>query len=86
MQDADYDETVVPLRSGDHVLLFTDGAIEVSGADGHQLGRTGLRRVLQDVGYPGAGPAFDAIEAHLLAASDRIRFDDDLTLIDVAIA
>lgn len=86
MEDADYDETVVPLRSGDHVLLFTDGAIEVSGADGHQLGRAGLRRVLQDVGYPGAGPAFDAIEAHLLAASDRIRFDDDLTLIDVAIA
>lgn len=86
LPDDTYDETIVPLRSGDCVLLYTDGATEISGAHGGMLGAAGLRRVLESVGYPGAGPVFNKIEAQLLAASDRIRFDDDLTFVDVRIA
>lgn len=83
--ETEYEETVVPLANGDHVLFFTDGAIEVSGAHGGQLGKDGLRRVLREAGYPREGVVFNAIESRLLAASDRIRFDDDLTFIDVQI-
>ena len=86
MLDAEYEETVVPLRRGDCVLLFTDGATEVPLAKGGMLGTAGLRRVLESAGYPGSAPDFNKIEAQLLAASDRIRFDDDLTFVDVRIA
>jgi len=85
MQGAEYDETVVPMASGDCVLFFTDGATEISGANEGYLGTAGFRRVLEEVNYPAAGPVFTEIETHLLAASDRIRFDDDVTLVDVRI-
>jgi sigma-B regulation protein RsbU (phosphoserine phosphatase) len=85
MQGAEYDETVVPIAPGDCVLFFTDGATEISGANEGYLGTAGLRRVLEEVNYPAAGPVLTEIETHLLAASNRIRFDDDLTLVDVRI-
>ena len=83
LEDVPYNEIVVPVQRGDCVLMFTDGAIEITGPNGKLLGIDGLQQVLRDVGYPGAAPAFDAIEERLLSASDRIRFDDDVTLIDV---
>ncbi len=83
MADAEYDEVVVPMRPGDTVLLFTDGATEVRGADGHMLGTDGLRRVLHAAGYPGIEPDLADVESRLLAASNRIRFDDDLTFVDI---
>lgn len=86
MSDAEYDQVVVPIASGDCVLFFTDGATEISTAKDGYLGTEGLLRVLKEVGYPAAGPLLTDIETHLLAASDRIRFDDDLTLVDVRIA
>lgn len=80
-----YEETVIPLRRGDCVLFFTDGAVEVMDPRGACLGIEGLMRILRERDYPGAGPAFEAIEAGLLAASDRIRFDDDVTFVDVRV-
>jgi PAS domain S-box-containing protein len=85
MQGAEYEETVVPIGPGDCLLFFTDGATEISIADESYLGTAGFRRVLEEVNYPAAGPVFNEIEARLLATSDRIRFDDDLTLVDVRI-
>jgi PAS domain S-box-containing protein len=83
---AEYDEVVLPINSGDCLLFFSDGAVEISAASAGYLGTAGLRRVLENVGYPAGGPVFDEIETALLVASDRIRFDDDLTLVDVRIS
>ncbi|HVP12246.1 MAG TPA: SpoIIE family protein phosphatase [Phycisphaerae bacterium] len=80
---SEYEETVVPLRGGDCVFFFTDGAIEVADSRGTCLGVEGLKRILREAGYPADGPDFDALETKLLTASDRIRFDDDVTFIDV---
>ena len=83
MESAVYEEQVVPLRRGDSVLCFTDGAVEITNAAGGVMGREGLMRILRETGYPGSKPPFDAIESRLLSASDRIRLDDDVTLVDV---
>lgn len=87
LRGAEYEQTVVPLHAGDSVLFFTDGATEIGTASGsaEMLGSEGLRRILEEVGYPAADPPFDEIEGRLLAASDRIRFDDDLTFLNVRI-
>jgi sigma-B regulation protein RsbU (phosphoserine phosphatase) len=77
-----FEEAVVALQSGDGVLFFTDGAIEITDPAGQRQGLPALTRVLQELGYPGAEPAFAALEERMLRASDRIRFDDDVTFID----
>jgi PAS domain S-box-containing protein len=82
MHDAAYGETTVPLRRGDCVLLFTDGILDVPDRAGKMLGIEGLIRILQKAGYPACGPAFESIEERMLRASDRIRFDDDITFIE----
>ena len=85
---AEYEQTIIPLHVGDSVLLFTDGATEIPSRTGGRndlLGAEGLRRILQAVGYPAVDPPFDEIESRLLAASDRIRFDDDLTFLNARI-
>jgi phosphoserine phosphatase RsbU/P len=78
-----YPEVQVPLGRGDCLLFFTDGATEIPGGDGECLDAAGLIRVVQEVGYPGRSPQLPKIEERLLASSNRIRFDDDLTLLDV---
>lgn len=77
-----YDEIMVTVAPGDCILFFTDGAVEATDAAGQQLGIDGLMRILQDVGYPASGPAFEAVETRMLAVSDRIRFDDDVTFVE----
>ncbi|MHC4982927.1 MAG: PP2C family protein-serine/threonine phosphatase [Planctomycetota bacterium] len=83
--DATYEETVVPIGPGHRLLLYTDGAIEVGNADGRQLGTDGLITVLKKLGYPGSGIGFELIEKAILEYSDRIRFDDDLTFLEVGV-
>jgi sigma-B regulation protein RsbU (phosphoserine phosphatase) len=85
MEDVTYTQEVVPIAPGDYVLLFSDGAIEVSLADESFLGTDGLVAILQRLGYPGSAVSLEQIEEEILRASDRIRFDDDLTLMEVRI-
>lgn len=86
MEGASYEEVLVPLNRNDRALFFTDGAIEISTRTGENLGVQGLIDILQEAGYPEADPTFNTIEAKLLAASDRIRFDDDVTFLEARIA
>ena len=85
MEGAEYEETVVSLHDGDSLLFYTDGVTEISGTSGELLGCEGLRRILEKVGYPSPEFPFTKIESELMASSNRIRFDDDLTFLDVQI-
>ena len=85
-RDTEYDEVVVGVQSGDCVLFFTDGAVEISLPDGGLLGSEGLAAILSDLGYPRSDVTLPRIEEELLRRSDRIRFDDDLTFLEVRIA
>jgi serine phosphatase RsbU (regulator of sigma subunit) len=85
MRGAEYDEVVVPLHVGDSILFFTDGAVEITAANGELIGTDGLRHILEEIHYPSTASPFEEIETRLLAASNLIRFDDDLTFLDVQI-
>lgn len=85
VEEADYEETVVNVRSGDCLLSFTDGAVDISLPDGGYLNPEGLTDILKHLGYPNANVPLAAIEAELLRRSDRIRFDDDVTLLEIRI-
>ncbi len=85
VEDVAYTEEVVPIASGDHVLLFSDGAIEVSLPNEDYLGTAGLVAILQRLRYPAKAVSLRAIEEEILKASDRIRFDDDLTFLEIVI-
>ena len=86
MSDQDYEETVVKVGSGDCVLFYTDGAIEITEQDGNMLGMEGLEKILKTLGYPDVEIDLGTIEKELLARSDRIRLDDDLTFLEVRMA
>ncbi len=81
----EYQQHALAIGPGDCLLAFTDGALEVTEAGGGMLGSEGLAKVLKEVGYP-ASRGFDAIAERLLTSSDRIRFDDDLTFLEIRMA
>jgi len=85
LEGATYDETCVQMHPGDCVLFFTDGATEISHSSGGFLNVEGLEAILRELGYPRPGVGFKAIEEKMLALSDRIRFDDDLTFLEARI-
>ena len=50
------------------------------------LGVDGLEVVLKELGYPGEGTDLAAVERELLTRSNCIRFEDDLTLLEIRLA
>ena len=80
--DTEYEQQTFPINPGDCLLAVSDGALEITEAGGEMLGFDGLVRVLKEVGYP-TSQNFDAIAERLLTSSDRIRFDDDLTFLEI---
>jgi phosphoserine phosphatase RsbU/P len=81
--DADYDEIEYRCDPGDSLLMFTDGAVEISDAAGRMLETEGLVGILKDLGYPARSIKIDRLEEALLNFSNEIRLDDDLTLLEV---
>ena len=83
MDDAIYEDTSMQIREGDHLLLFSDGAVEVHNADGQMLDIDGLIGILEEQDYPTRDIQMSALEEELLKYSDAIRIDDDLTFIEI---
>ncbi|UCG32989.1 MAG: SpoIIE family protein phosphatase [Phycisphaerales bacterium] len=84
--EADYEEHVVEVSSGDCLLFYSDGAVEIRTPAGSLLGVEGLEKVLKALGYPLAEVELAAVEQELLACSDCIRLEDDLTLFEIRIS
>lgn len=82
--EEEYEQEERQLREGDRVLLFTDGFLEVSDRDSKLLGAEGLLRMLKDENYPSRELVFSKLERRLLSYSNSIRFDDDLTLVELS--
>jgi sigma-B regulation protein RsbU (phosphoserine phosphatase) len=85
MKEAGYEQVTLSLIAGDHLLLFSDGAIEIMDADDKMFGIAGLLAVLKDLGYPEEGVKMSDLEEALLRYSNSIRLPDDLTFIDIAV-
>jgi serine phosphatase RsbU (regulator of sigma subunit) len=80
---AEYEESEYSCASGDSLLMFTDGAIEINNSAGGMLGTDGLLGILKSLGYPESCISIETLEAALLNYSNGIRLNDDLTLLEV---
>ncbi len=69
------------LQPGDRLLLFTDGAIEITNAAGDELGETGFVDLVRQL--PEGSMDLGRIERKLLEYSNNIRLPDDLTLLAI---
>lgn len=85
LKDADYTVISTPFTSGDKLLIFTDGVTEIFNAQGKMLDLEGLQEILGEQGYPGKNIDFNAVGNAMLAYSDRIRFDDDVTFLEIVL-
>lgn len=83
IEDASYEETAAEIHPGDSLLLFSDGAVEITNASDQMLGLDGLIGLLRKQGYPQADIQMDLLEEDLLKYSNAIRLEDDLTLLEV---
>ncbi len=85
-KDAEYAEIRTPCRGGDRLLLFSDGATEIFNSQGKMLDSEGLIDVLRGQGYPAKEIDYNSLSTALLNYSDKIRFDDDVTLLEIQIS
>ena len=86
LDQGEYNQIERQLEPGDRLLLFSDGAVEISNRDSEQLGTDGLLRLLRAVGYPAADLDVNGLEQQMLAYSNGIRFNDDLTLFEISLS
>ena len=81
--DVPYAAMTVQLEPGDTLLLFTDGATEVSDSGEQDLGVEGLVRLVREQidGSTGGHFSLDKLGEQLLRFSNQIHLPDDLTLL-----
>ncbi len=85
MEQNEYDQVERRLQEGDRLLLYSDGAVEIKDQNSQQLGADGLLRLLREMDYPLTELDFQDLERRMLLYSNGIRFDDDLTLIEMQV-
>jgi serine phosphatase RsbU (regulator of sigma subunit) len=79
------EEAVLPLRSGDVFLFFTDGLTEAMNERSELFGESRLRELMENVSGTGDGPPVAELKERILAEIRRFAGgaapQDDLTLV-----
>jgi sigma-B regulation protein RsbU (phosphoserine phosphatase) len=83
--DWNYERGEVQLAAGDRLVLFTDGVTEASSPDGEEFGEERLVTVLLENRLLSAGELQERILAEVAKFTGG-RFEDDATLVVVAVA
>jgi len=85
LENSVYTQSETWIEPGEILLLYTDGAIEITGPDQQELGETGFLHLLQTLraSEAGRGLALSQIERALLDFAHQIRLPDDLTLLSI---
>jgi PAS domain S-box-containing protein len=78
---ADFPCNETHIGHGESIMLFTDGAIEVNGSGGTELGREGLANILAGCHRTADSDVLMQIEEKLVRFNRNIRLNDDLTLV-----
>ncbi|MFP4055031.1 MAG: SpoIIE family protein phosphatase [Phycisphaerae bacterium] len=78
----EYTQMRLELHHGDRLLLFTDGATDVRNGKG-VLGWDGFAELLRAMDYPIRPLELTRLEEAMLRYSDRLRLEDDLTLLEI---
>jgi len=82
IQDARYQEAVVPLRAGDRLVLYTDGVVEAEGRGG-ELGEMRLLAALRGMRALAATDAARAVLDRAVEFADGGPLQDDATVVIV---
>ena len=82
IQDARYQEAVVPLRAGDRLALYTDGVVEAEGCGG-ELGEMRLLAALRGMRALAATDAARAVLDRAVEFADGGPLQDDATVVIV---
>ena len=81
VEDADYVETAIGLKSGDAMVFYTDGVTEANDARGEMFGDQRMLNVVRaNLSLP-AGELMEKIKSEVLAFSTGVQQSDDITLI-----
>jgi sigma-B regulation protein RsbU (phosphoserine phosphatase) len=83
--DARYEERPIALRSGDVLVLYTDGVTEAESPGGEQFGQLRLEQTLVRLAERGAEAIRDGIERTVLEWCGDKGLGDDLTLMVVKV-
>lgn len=79
--DATYAVHRVPLRPGDRLVIFTDGASEARNREGCEFGRERLEYAAQRCAHLPSQDALDYLVDTILAYVEGVGLRDDLTLV-----
>ena len=82
LEDASYEEAVLPLRPGDRLVLYTDGVVEAAGKRG-ELGEARLRAGLRGMRGLGASEAARTVLDLAVEFADGGPLQDDATVVVV---
>jgi sigma-B regulation protein RsbU (phosphoserine phosphatase) len=81
--DWKYEDSTIRLRTGDRLLLFTDGITEASAADGQEFGEGNLAAIAKKHSASSAGELNKQLLAHVTEYCGGL-FQDDATLMVIA--
>ena len=86
LPDAAYEEEIMPLQTGDVVVLFTDGMTEVTDRENRFLDREGLiARILENASAPTADAMANGVFDYVNAYGREGLRRDDMTLMVVRV-
>jgi len=78
-----YPRHTLPLREGDTILIYSDGAVEQIDPEGHRLEEEGFLELLRKEGFPERIKSLAKIEEALLQIAGTLFLGDDLSLLRI---
>lgn len=83
IHDHVYEMTFLPLAPGDGLLLFTDGATEITDRRDAMLGSSGMSGLIDAHGFPETENNLTELLERILCFSNSVVFPDDVTMLAV---
>ncbi|OGQ85234.1 MAG: hypothetical protein A2512_12330 [Deltaproteobacteria bacterium RIFOXYD12_FULL_56_24] len=78
-----YEMTLMPLEPGDGLLLFTDGAVEITDHQDAMLGSGGMSGLIDAHGFPETEENLTEFLEKILRFSNHTNFPDDVTMLAI---
>ncbi|OGQ99374.1 MAG: hypothetical protein A2505_04385 [Deltaproteobacteria bacterium RIFOXYD12_FULL_55_16] len=78
-----YEMTFLPLKPGDGLLLFTDGAVEITDQQQAMFGNNGMSDLIDAHGFPETEENLAGFLEKMLRFSNHPSFPDDITMLAI---